>query len=77
MFVTDFSRFYPSIILAKETSPENINGNTNKMFTIMPNGEKFEKPMFFLPGLAYYLIAAIDYAEDKAKEAKDDFRLKE
>lgn len=77
VFVTDFSRFYPSIILAKETSPENVDGNTNKMFTIMPNGNKFPKPMFFLPGLAFYLVEARDYAENKALEAKDDLMLKE
>ena len=74
--VTDFSRFYISIILAKQTSPENRNGNEDKLFRIMPNGEMLDEPMYFLPALAYYLINARNRAEDKALET-DDILVKE
>lgn len=72
----DFSRFYISIILALEVSPENLEGNEKKLFTVLPNGQKLDEPMYFLPALSRYLIDARNDAEERKLKVENDL-LKE
>ena len=68
----DFSRFYISIILALQVSPENISGEEQKLFTVLPNGKKLDEPMYFLPALSRYLIDARNDAELKKLHANSE-----
>lgn len=67
----DFSRFYISIILALQISPENIDGKQKKLFTNLPNKRSLSKPMYFLPALSRYLIDERNHAENKKLEANN------
>jgi hypothetical protein len=74
VLMLDFGRFYISIILALLVSPENEPGKNNKkLIKILPDGTVLDKPMYFLPALALYLIQSRERAEDGLKNAMTDY----